>query len=75
MSNCGAWRGAARTVAVCYPLAYLWDWYTLTVGVFAIPLRTGVALLGIPLEEHLFMLVVPAFVVGVHETLRGGNGG
>jgi lycopene cyclase domain-containing protein len=71
----GAWAGAARTVAVCYPLAYLWDWYTLTVGVFAIPLRTGVELLGIPIEEHLFMLVVPAFVVGVHETLRGDDGG
>jgi lycopene cyclase domain-containing protein len=70
-----AWRAAVRTVAVCYPLAYLWDWYTLTVGVFAIPLRTGVELLGIPIEEHLFMLVVPAFVVGVHETLRGDDGG
>jgi hypothetical protein len=39
------------------------------VGVFAIPMRTGIELLGIPLEEHLFMLVVPAMVVGVHETL------
>jgi lycopene cyclase domain-containing protein len=62
-------------VAVCYPLAYVWDWYTLEVGVFAIPLRTGVELLGIPLEEHLFMLVVPAFVVGVHETLRRADDG
>jgi lycopene cyclase domain-containing protein len=70
-----AWWGAARTVAVCYPLAYVWDWYTLEVGVFAIPLRTGVELLGIPLEEHLFMLVVPAFVVGVHETLRRADDG
>jgi lycopene cyclase domain-containing protein len=67
----GAWRAAARTVAVCYPLAYVWDWYTLEVGVFAIPLRTGIELLGIPLEEHLFMLVVPAFVVGVHELVNG----
>jgi lycopene cyclase domain-containing protein len=64
---------AARTAAVCYPAAYVWDWYTLEVGVFAIPMRTGVELLGIPLEEHLFMLVVPTFVVGVHETLRGAD--
>ncbi|MFB6126851.1 MAG: lycopene cyclase domain-containing protein [Halolamina sp.] len=63
-------RSAARTVAALYPLAYVWDWYTLEVGVFAIPLRTGVELAGIPVEEHLFMLVVPALVVGVHETLR-----
>ncbi len=66
----GAWRPAARTVAVLYPFAFVWDWYTLTVGVFAIPMRTGVELLGIPLEEHIFMLVVPAMVVGAHETLR-----
>jgi lycopene cyclase domain-containing protein len=70
----GAWRGAARTVAVLYPFAYLWDWYTLRVGVFAIPMRTGVELLGVPIEEHLFMLVVPAMVVGVHETLRERSG-
>ncbi|QGX96106.1 lycopene cyclase domain-containing protein [Haloplanus rallus] len=62
-------RAAARTVAVLYPVAYVWDWYTLTVGVFAIPMRTGIDLLGIPLEEHLFMLIVPTMVVGVHETL------
>ena len=66
----GAFRSAARTVAVLYPPAYLWDWYTLEVGVFAIPLRTGVEFLGIPIEEHLFMLVVPAMVVGTHESLR-----
>jgi lycopene cyclase domain-containing protein len=66
----GSFRSAARTVAVLYPVAYLWDWYTLTVGVFEIPLRTGVEFLGIPLEEHLFMIVVPALVVGVHESLR-----
>jgi lycopene cyclase domain-containing protein len=65
----GAWRPAARTVALLYPPAFLWDWYTLEVGVFAIPLRTGVELLGIPLEEHVFILVVPAMVVGTHETL------
>nr|WP_242401924.1 lycopene cyclase domain-containing protein [Halorhabdus tiamatea] len=61
---------AARTIAVLYPLAYVWDWYTLEVGVFAIELRTGVNLLGIPIEEHLFMLVVPALVLGIHETLH-----
>nr|WP_315909208.1 lycopene cyclase domain-containing protein [Halapricum hydrolyticum] len=60
---------AARTIAVLYPIAYLWDWYTLEVGVFAIRLHTGVDLLGIPIEEHLFMLVVPALVLGIHETL------
>ena len=49
--------------------AYVWDWYTLAVGVFSIPMRTGVELLGIPIEEHIFMLVVPAMVVGAHETL------
>ncbi|WP_423750684.1 lycopene cyclase domain-containing protein [Salinirarus marinus] len=64
-----AFRAAARTVVVLYPVAYVWDWYTLRVGVFAIPLRTGVELLGIPIEEHLFMVVVPALVVGVHEAL------
>jgi len=66
----GSTRYAARTVAALYPFAYAWDWYTLEVGVFAIPLRTGVELLGIPIEEHLFMLIVPAMVVGTHETLR-----
>jgi lycopene cyclase domain-containing protein len=65
-----AFRAAARTTLVLYPFAYLWDWYTLEVGVFAIRLRTGVDLLGIPIEEHLFMLVVPAMVVGTHESLR-----
>jgi lycopene cyclase domain-containing protein len=66
----GAWWAAARTIAVLYPVAYLWDWYTLNVGIFSIPLRTGIELLGIPLEEHLFILVVSAFVVGVHESFR-----
>ena len=61
---------AAVTVAALYPVAYVWDWYTLTIGVFAIRLRTGVELLGIPVEEHLFMIVVPALVVGVHENLH-----
>ena len=65
-----ALSAAARTVAVLYPIAYVWDWYTLHIGVFAIPLRTGVELLGIPIEEHIFMVVVPALVVGVHENMR-----
>ena len=63
------WR-AAKTVAAVYPVAYVWDWYTLEVGVFEIPMRTGVELLAIPLEEHLFMVVVPALVLGVHETVN-----
>ncbi|WP_332888987.1 lycopene cyclase domain-containing protein [Halegenticoccus soli] len=65
-----AFRRAARTIVALYPIAYAWDRYTLEVGVFEIPLRTGVDLLGIPIEEHLFMIVVPALVIGVHETLR-----
>ncbi len=65
----GAERRALRTVLVLYPLGYLWDRYTLEVGVFEIPLRTGIEIAGIPLEEHLFMLVVPSMVIGVHETL------
>jgi len=69
-----ALRRALATVAAVYPVAYLWDWYTLTVGVFSIPMRTGVELLGIPLEEHLFMLVVPGFVLAVHETVHGREG-
>jgi len=70
LSYAGAFRAAARTVAVLYPFAFIWDWYTLEVGVFAIPMRTGHELLGIPVEEHIFMLVVPAMVVGAHESLR-----
>jgi lycopene cyclase domain-containing protein len=66
----GAWRAAARTVAVLYPPAFVWDWYTLSVGVFDIPRRTGVDLLGIPIEEHVFIVLIPAMVVGTHETLR-----
>ncbi|MFB6089589.1 MAG: lycopene cyclase domain-containing protein [Halobellus sp.] len=62
---------AVLSVLVLYPLAYVWDWYTLEVGVFAIPLRTGVELFAIPIEEHLFMLVVPALVIGIHETVHG----
>ena len=67
----GAFRRAARTVAVLYPFALVWDWYTLEVGVFAIPLRTGIEFLGVPLEEHLFMVIVPAMVVGTYELLHG----
>jgi lycopene cyclase domain-containing protein len=66
----GVFRRAARTVALLYPPAYVWDWYTLEVGVFEIPLRTGVELAGIPIEEHIFMILVPTMVVGTHETLR-----
>jgi len=65
----GALATAARTIAVLYPIAYVWDWYTLHIGVFAIELRTGVELLGIPIEEHIFMVVVPALVIGIHENL------
>jgi lycopene cyclase domain-containing protein len=65
-----AFHAAARTMAVLYPPALAWDWYTLEVGVFEIPMRTGVELLGVPLEEHIFMFVVPAMVVGTHESLR-----
>ncbi len=64
-----AFRKAARTIVVLYPIAFVWDWYTLAVGVFKIPLRTGIDLLGIPIEEHVFMLVVPALVIGIHESL------
>jgi lycopene cyclase domain-containing protein len=64
-------KRAARTVIALYPIAYVWDWYTLRVGVFEIQLRTGVDLLGIPIEEHIFMVVVPALVVGIHELVNG----
>ena len=69
-----AFRTAARTTIVLYPFAFVWDWYTLQVGVFAIPLRTGIELLGIPIEEHIFMLIVPALVIGIHESLRTLDG-
>jgi lycopene cyclase domain-containing protein len=64
---------AARTILVLYPVGYLWDWYTLTVGVFEIPMRTGIEFVGIPIEEHLFMIVVPAIVIGTHDTLSRGD--
>ncbi len=69
-----ALRRAAVTIAVLYPVAYVWDWYTLAIGVFEIRLRTGVNLLGIPVEEHLFIVVVPALVLGVHETVHAHLG-
>ncbi|MDQ2072837.1 lycopene cyclase domain-containing protein [Haloarcula sp. H-GB4] len=70
-----ALRMAAKTIVVLYPIAYVWDWYTLTVGVFAIKLRTGVDFLGIPIEEHIFMIVVPALILGIHENLHGLSSG
>ena len=70
LHRASALREAAVTIAVLYPVGYAWDWYTLAIGVFEIRLRTGVDLLGIPIEEHLFIVVVPALVLGVHATLR-----
>lgn len=71
LRHSGAERRAARTILALYPLGYLWDRYTLDIGVFEIPLRTGREVAGIPIEEHLFMLVVPSMVIGAHETLCG----
>ncbi|WP_255167676.1 lycopene cyclase domain-containing protein [Natrononativus amylolyticus] len=71
LRRAGALRKAAVTILVLYPIAYVWDRYTLAVGVFDIKLRTGIDVAGIPLEEHLFMAVVPGLVLGVHETLFG----
>jgi len=69
--NADALGRALKTIVALYPIAYVWDWYTLEVGVFDITMRTGVDLFGIPIEEHLFMIVVPALVLGIHETIRG----
>ncbi|QLD90416.1 lycopene cyclase domain-containing protein [Natronomonas salina] len=63
-------RKALRVSLVLYPFAYAWDRYTLAVGVFDIPLRTGIEIAGIPLEEHVFMFVVPSMVVGTAEALE-----
>jgi lycopene cyclase domain-containing protein len=60
---------AGRTIALLYPVAYVWDWYTLEVGIFEIQLRTGLTFAGLPLEEHLFAIVVPLLVLAVHETV------
>lgn len=62
-------RAALRTCLVLYPFAYAWDRYTLEVGVFDIPLRTGIEVAEVPLEEHIFMFVVPSMVVGTYELL------
>ena len=76
LRRANALRKAAVTILALYPIAYVWDRYTLAVGVFDIKLRIGVDIAGIPLEEHLFMAVVPGLVIGVHETLFGdGSGG
>ena len=69
LRRAGALRRAAVTILALYPIAYLWDRYTLEVGVFDITLRTGVDVAGIPLEEHLFMAVVPGLVIAFHETI------
>ena len=69
LRRAGALRKAAVTIAVLYPIAYVWDRYTLAVGVFSIELRTGIDVASIPLEEHLFMAVVPGLVLGIHETI------
>lgn len=63
-------RKALRVSLALYPFAYVWDRYTLAVGVFDIPLRTGIEIAEIPLEEHLFMFVVPSMVVGTAELLE-----
>jgi lycopene cyclase domain-containing protein len=70
LARAGAIQRAGATVVALYPLAYVWDWYTLEVGVFDIKLRTGIDVAGIPIEEHLFMIVVPSLVVGIHENLH-----
>lgn len=62
-------KEALRVCFVLYPFAYAWDKYTLAVGVFEIPLRTGVEIADVPLEEHIFMFVVPSMVVGTYELL------
>ena len=75
LRRAGALYRAAITIVALYPIAYVWDRYTLAVGVFDIKLRTGIDLAGIPLEEHLFMVVVPGLVIGFHETIFGGGSG
>ncbi|WP_178918191.1 lycopene cyclase domain-containing protein [Natronomonas gomsonensis] len=67
-------RKALRVSLLLYPFAYAWDRYTLEVGVFDIPLRTGIDIAGIPLEEHIFMFVVPSMVVGTAELLEERTG-
>lgn len=71
LRRAGALGRAAKTVLVLYPVAYLWDWYTLEVGVFDIIERIGIDVAGIPIEEHGFIVVVPSLVIAFHETLHG----
>ena len=71
LRRAGALRRAAVTILTLYPIAYIWDWYTLEVGIFDITLRTGYDVGGIPIEEHLFAVVVPGLVIAFHETLFG----
>ncbi|QCS41936.1 lycopene cyclase domain-containing protein [Natrinema versiforme] len=75
LSRANALRKAAVTILALYPVAYVWDRYTLAVDVFDIKLRTGIEVAGIPLEEHLFMAVVPGLVIGFHETIFGDRDG
>ena len=75
LRRANALRKAAVTILALYPIAYVWDRYTLAVGVFDIKLRTGIDVAGIPLEEHLFMAVVPGLVIGIHETIFGDDAG
>ena len=70
LSKTGAIGRAAKTVLALYPLAYVWDRYTLEIGIFQINLRTGRDFLGIPIEEHIFMVVVPSLVVGFYELVN-----
>ncbi|WP_230198566.1 lycopene cyclase domain-containing protein [Halopiger goleimassiliensis] len=71
LRRAGALRKAAVTILALYPVAYVWDRYTLAVGIFDVELRTGIDVAGIPLEEHLFMAVVPGLVIAFHETIFG----
>ncbi len=73
LRRANALRKAVVTILALYPVAYVWDRYTLEVGVFDIKLRTGIDIAGIPLEEHLFMAVVPGLVISFHETIFGSD--
>lgn len=70
LDRAGARRRAAWTVLALYPIGYAWDWYSLEVGIFDVVLRSGVDVFDIPIEEHLFIVVVPSLVVAVHETIH-----
>ncbi|AGB39526.1 lycopene cyclase domain-containing protein [Natronococcus occultus] len=73
LRRANALRRAGATILALYPIAYVWDRYTLAVGVFDIKLRTGIEVAGIPIEEHIFMAVVPGLVIAFHETLFGAE--